>query len=120
MIEVIRFDIEPTYKSLAKVIVRYFDLMLYCELCVYKNESLWVRMPEIWTTPKSKKSFVSWVNQDKSDEFQKVILKKLFDMVGFTLSDALRIRKGFFKKKRMTLKKEKLILSEKKLQGVKP
>ena len=118
MIEVIRFDVEPTYKSLGKVIVRYFDLILYCELCVYKNESLWVRMPEIWLTKKHKKCFVSWVSKDKSDEFQKVILKKLFDMVGFTIQEALRIRKGFFKKKRMTLKKEKLILAEKKLQGI--
>ena len=115
MLEILKFEVNPSYSSIGDITIRYYDLMLFCELCVYKDEHLWIRMPEVWVNEKTKKNFNSWISKDTSKEFQKVILKKLFDMVGFTLEEALRIRKDFFKKKRMTLKIKKHILSKKKL-----
>lgn len=116
MLDVLSFEMKPTLDRIGVVIVSYYDLVILCDLCVYKDEKLWVRMPELWINKDTKKSFVSWKNKIISDEFQSQILKKVFDMVGITVEKAVKIRKDFFtRRKEMTEMKNKFTLNEKKL-----
>ncbi len=115
MIDVVKIIEKPTTTRLGIVHVKYYELVLCCEYCIYKEEKLWIRMPEVWLTTEVKKSYVYWMEKDKSAEFQMCVLKKLFDMINLTLDSAKKIRADFFKKrKQVTIKKEKISLSEKK------
>jgi hypothetical protein len=53
-------------------------------------------MPEVWLTPEIKRSYAWWETREESEEFQKIILKKVFDMVGLTLDQAIQMRKDFY------------------------
>ena len=58
MIEVVKAKLSPNETRIAEAHIKYFGLTLICDICLYKNESLWIRMPELWVTPESKKRFV--------------------------------------------------------------
>jgi hypothetical protein len=100
MIDVLKAEVKVNDTRIGIVDVMYYDLVVYCDICLYKNENLWIRMPEVWLTPERKKRFNSWPQKCKSDHFQNVVLKKVFDMIGLTLEIAIEKRKEFINKKR--------------------
>ena len=80
MIELLNFELRPDRTKIANVIVGYYELVLMCELVWnVKDEKFWIRMPEHWLTPKFKKHYCSWPNKNISDNFQKIVLNKIFD-----------------------------------------
>ncbi len=99
MIDIVEVKIRPSTSRLGIVIVKYYNLVLSCDLCLYKAEKLWIRMPEIWLQNSEKKRIVWWEEKNFSDDFQNLVLKKVFDMVGLTLENAIELRKDFFAKK---------------------
>ncbi len=99
MIDVKKIEIRPSSYRLGIVVIKYYDLVISCDLCVYKKEKLWLRMPEIWLSETDKKRFVWWEENSFSEEFQNIVLKKVFDMVGLTLEKAIEMRKDFFAKR---------------------
>lgn len=106
MTEVLHAEIGVTKTCLGTVFISHEGLVIYCEICIYKNERLWIRMPEIWTSPQNKKRMCYWANKEISDEKQKLILGKVFDMLGLDLAKGIELRKNYFttlqgKKKRI-------------------
>ena len=66
--------------ELAWVNVLYCGLFLYCDLVYYsKGKKAWIRMPERWVDSKNKIQYCAWPNPEISDEFQKEVLKKLYE-----------------------------------------
>ncbi len=79
-IEVEDFVVQVDRISIGKLIVRYGELSMRCQLVIYKKTNQpWIRMPEIWTSPERKMQFCFWPTKVLSDDFQKIVLKKLFD-----------------------------------------
>ncbi len=116
MIEVLKIDMKTTKTRLGVVYIKYYNLVVCCDICIYKNENLWLRMPEIWLTPTIKRSFVFWESKQDSKDFQKDVLNKLFDMVGLTLESAMQMRAAFFaKRKEMTNNRKEITFDKKKL-----
>ena len=111
MIDVLKVDIKPTNFRMGAILVKYYDSMICCDLCLYKDEKFWVRMPEVWLSKTFKRQFIFWETKEKSDEFQKEVLKKVFDMVPLTLESAIQMRTDFFaERNKMTLNKKKITL----------
>lgn len=101
MIDVKSAEIAPNKFRIGYVIVMYHDLRLRCEICLYKDIKLWIRMPEIWLNDAIKKRYVFWDETEKSDEFQKIILKKVFDLIGLTVESAIKIRNEYQEKRKL-------------------
>ncbi len=79
-VDVLDFDLHPCKTKLACVLVKYGELVLRCELVYHVGKQKpWVRMPEIWRTKTYKHKFAYWPSKELSDDFQKVVLKKIFD-----------------------------------------
>jgi len=117
MYEVIRAEYRPNTRRIASVLVKYYDLVMNCDICLYKNERLWVRMPEVWLTADQKVRFAYWDGKEKSDEFQDYVLKKLFDMLGLDLAMAQKLKnEAYANKKRMTRLNKTLTLDKKQPQ----
>lgn len=113
MIEVFNINLSPDWNRLGTLCVRYYDLAFCCQICVYKYEKLYIRMPEIWVNRETKKQFMWWPTKDESVKFQEMVLKKVFDMVGLTLETAVQMKKDFFaSQKQMTNKRKEITLSE--------
>lgn len=98
MIQVVKFTLSPSKKRIALVHVKYHDITLCCEVVIYKRQKMWIRLPEFWVKDTEKWRFVYFSNLDRSNEFQEIVLKKIFEMVGFDLSSALIAHDNFFKK----------------------
>lgn len=114
MLEVLNVEIKVNQCRLGNVYVRYHDLLIACEVCLYKEEKLWIRMPEVWITKEQKKPYVRWVDKKNSDKFQELILSKVFDMVGLTLEDAIKMKNEFnSKRKSLTTGKNKITFDKK-------
>lgn len=112
MIEVVNVNIQACAFRMGCVLVKYHELLICCDLCLYKDQNFWIRMPETWVSNKTKRQFVFWDNLEKSDDFQKEVLKKVFDVIPLTLESAIKMRKDFFaEKKKMTLKKKQTTLT---------
>lgn len=91
---------------IAEVLVNFNGIGIFLDICLYKDEKLWVRMPEIWLTKTIKRRFCFWFNKEDSDKCQKIILNKVFDMLELDLSRAIEERKRFFKKKQVDRRKK--------------
>ena len=104
MFEVLDIKEDVTHTRVGTVNVRYYDLIISCDICVYKREKLWVRMPEIWIKKDKKISFNRWISREKSDEFQEIVLKKVFDVVGWDLKKCIDLMS---KKKQLTKPRKK-------------
>jgi UV DNA damage repair endonuclease len=116
MYEVLKADLRPNTRRIASVLVKYYDLVMNCDICIYKNEKLWVRMPEVWMTPDLKVRFAYWDGKEKSEEFQDYVLKKVFDMIGLDIEMAVKLKtEAFAKKKRMTRLNKTVTLTEQKI-----
>lgn len=96
MIDIVKIEMKATSTRLGIVFVKYYDAVISCDICIYKDKNLWIRMPEIWLSKNVKRAFVFWEEKEKSDEFQNKVLKKVFDMIGLTLEKAIEMRKEFF------------------------
>lgn len=85
-IEVLDFEQHPCKIKLGCVLVQYGDLVLRCELVYHVGtRKAWIRMPEIWRTKTYKHKFAYWPSKELSEEFQKVVLNKLFDKYDLNL-----------------------------------
>ena len=98
MLKIEKFTPKPQGNRAAKVLVRYHALIIRCELMVFKKESLWIKMPEIWETSEKKKQFCFWPAKPISDGFQHQVLQLLKDEHGVDLQQALCILQGAKKK----------------------
>lgn len=96
MYDVVNIDMKCTDLRIGVVNIRNNKMVVSCDICVYKREKLWIRMPEVWLDPRTKRRFNWFENTQDSEEFQKIVLKKVFDMIGLTLDQAIQMRKDFF------------------------
>lgn len=114
MLEVINAEISVTKKRLGTVLINHEGLIVSCEICVYKDEKLWIRMPEFWTREGNKIQKAWWESKEISDEKQVIILNKVFAMLDLNLEKALELRKNFFTtRKELTKQENKLTLQRK-------
>lgn len=100
MITIENIDIRPNKLRLATMLIKYYDILIKCDLVLFRKEKLWVRMPEVWITKEHKMRFVEWESKNKSDEFQESLLNKVFEMVGLDLEKAIELSQEFKKKKK--------------------
>ena len=100
MIELINFEISPTKKRVGSAIVKYYDLYIFCDVCVYKREKLWIKMPEFWFTETKKTRFVYWGNQKRSDEFQNQVLQLILEKHGFDILKGIEEMKNEFSRRK--------------------
>ncbi len=100
MLEVLRVIIRPGPRRIACVHVKYHDIILMCDLCIYKNEKLWIRMPEHWATPTLKVSSAHWEDKAISDTFQMMVLDMIKKQMGFDLKAAIKIKQEWLSKKK--------------------
>ncbi len=63
---------------------------------MYKENHLWIRMPEVWEKGVTKKRFCFWESQQQSDECQKIILGKVFDLIGLDISKAIQLKRQYY------------------------
>ena len=114
MLEVLSAEISVTKKRLGTVVINHEGLIVYCEICVYKDEKLWIRMPEYWTCKGNKIHLACWESKEISDEKQVIILNKVFAMLDLNLEKALELRKNFFTtRKELTKQENKFTLQRK-------
>lgn len=114
MTQVLHAELAPTNRRVGIVVINHEGLTVCCEICVYKYEKLWIRMPEFWVNPTTKKRLVYWDSQQLSDEKQVFILKKVFDMLEWDLDTAVKIKRDFFnQRKELTKQENKLTLNQK-------
>lgn len=99
MLKIEKFTPNPTGNSVGRILIRYHALIMRCELMVWKKESLWIKMPEVWVTPEKKKQFCFWPAKPISDGFQFQVLQLLKDEHGVDLKQALCILQNAKKKK---------------------
>ncbi len=79
-VEILEFKRHPVGNKIGSLLVKYHDLFIKCHLMFYsKTKAVWVRMPELWASPEKKVRFCFWNDKGISDEFQKIVLNKLFD-----------------------------------------
>lgn len=91
-IEIVDFEIFPSKTSLGNILIQYEKLMLRCELVYHAGEKkAWIRMPEIWRSSTYKHKFAYWPTKEDSDEFQKVVLEKIFSNYDLSLNSLAEI-----------------------------
>lgn len=91
---------------IAEVLVNFHGLGLYLDVCLYKDEKLWVRMPEIWIKRTDKRRFAFWFSREDSDKCQEIILNKVFDMLELNVDKAIAERKRFFDQRKKLTEEE--------------
>jgi len=109
MFDVVYAQISPSRFRLGTAMVAYHDIRILCDICLYKDTKLWIRMPEIWLENSVKKQLVFWDDKQKSDEFQKIILSKIFDLIGLTLESAISMKNEYMNKKMASQSEENKI-----------
>lgn len=79
-IEILDFEMHPCKTKLAYVLVQYEKMVFRCEIVYHiGSRKAWVMMPEIWKTKTKELKYAWWCTKEDSDEFQKVVLNKIFD-----------------------------------------
>ena|SRR5687768_5132492 len=99
MLEVTEIEIKPSINRLGFLKLKYYELVIKCDICLYKENKLWIRMPEMWIDDR-KKRFVCWESQEISDEKQEIILNKVFDLVGLDLPKAVELKRNWCNSKK--------------------
>lgn len=62
------------------VFIRYHELIIRGELVFHpKDRKAWVRMPEKWVNQEKKLHLCYWPTKEISDNFQKEVLRLIFD-----------------------------------------
>lgn len=114
MTEVLDAQISVTKKRIGTLLLNHEGLIVSCEICVYKDEKLWIRMPEIWTHKETKCRLAFWESKELSDQKQEIILNKVFAMLDLNLEKAIELRKNFFTtRKELTKQENKFTLQRK-------
>jgi len=91
-VDVLEMKIVPDKTKIAELKIRYHEMEMYCDLVLYtKRDKVWVRMPEIWRNRDIKTCFCRWPTREISDEFQKEVLKKIFDKYDLDLDKVKEI-----------------------------
>lgn len=93
-IEILDYEEHPCKTKLACILVQYEQLVLKCELVFHVNsQTPWIRMPEVWRTKTYKHKFAYWPTKELSDEFQKIVLNKLFDKYDLNLEKVAQLHR---------------------------
>lgn len=99
-VEVVNYIFKPGPTKLAILTIKYHELLMKCELVYFPSENkVWVRMPELWLNPHKKFSCAWWPRKAFSDEFQKVVLNKIFDKYDLSVEKVAEMHKSNIKKK---------------------
>jgi hypothetical protein len=101
MLEIYDVVLHADDNRIGRVNVSYHELEILCDICVYKQERLWIRFPERWMKDK-KIRLVHWKEKEISDQYQQIILNKVFEMVGLDLEKGLELKKNHLAKKKKT------------------
>lgn len=91
MIKIISWHLEPTAKRIGKLIIQYHNLLIPCELVLFKKkneEKLWIRMPETWFNHSQRTRHCYWINDIESQKFQQEVLSMMQSDYNFGLSQA--------------------------------
>jgi hypothetical protein len=97
---IVEFKINPCEKKIGTILIDYHGLMIRCQLAYYsKGKNIWVRLPEKWIKPDQKLSYCFWPSKEKSDEFQKEVINKIFDMYDLTFEKVVEIHMEACKKR---------------------
>ena len=99
MIEIVDCGISVDITRIGFVMVKYNDLIISCDICVYKQQKIWIRLPEMWISETQKRRFLYWPSEEKSNDFQKEVLSKLEDLLGLNLPVAKRILSDWHRKR---------------------
>lgn len=94
---VLSFDVKPNIKRIGILFVRYDELILRCELVLFKKQKLWVRMPEI-RIKKELNRFAEWQTKNRSDKFQEKTIKEIEEKFHFNLEKAISVHQNFSEK----------------------
>lgn len=110
-INVVEAKMSVSKFRIAEVLINYHGLGLFLDVCLYKNEKLWVKMPEIWLNKTSKRRFCFWFTKEDSDKCQEIILNKVFDMLELDVEKAIAERQRYFEqRKKLTEEKNNITL----------
>lgn len=106
-IEIMNFHQKACKKKIGCVVIRYHELYLKCDLVYHaKHDKAWIRMPEVWVTKMKKLSYCFWPSKEISDNFQKEVLKKIFDIYNLDVEKIKNIHfQQISKRTRQDLKK---------------
>ena len=99
MLQVMHVEIKPNDSRLGIVNLKYHDLWIKCDICLWKDQKLWIRFPETWSRG-VKLRHCYWESKEISDKHQQLVLKKVFDMIGLDLEQALILKKAFYNHKK--------------------
>jgi hypothetical protein len=108
MLHVMKYELKPTYTRIGYITVRYYDIIIRCSVCVFKNERIFIRMPEMFLKTK-KFPFVAWISKEKSDKFQEEMLRYLKVNAGLDLPKAVKLKAQGQKKNKLGDKNKKSI-----------
>lgn len=93
-VEVLDFQINPCKVKVGFALIRYCEMHIRCDLVYFKKgHRVWMRMPERWLNNDTKLSYCFWPTREKSDEFQKEVLKLIFDKYDLDLEKVANIHK---------------------------
>jgi Holliday junction resolvase RusA-like endonuclease len=108
MIKIIKLGIEPKPFRIGWVNVQYHDIVIRCSICVFKEEKIYIRMPEMFVKDE-KLPYVFWQSKKDSDNFQKEVLKALKLSIGLDLKKAVELKREGHEKKKEGDKNKKSI-----------
>jgi hypothetical protein len=92
-LEILDFEVHLSKTKLGCILIQYEDLILRCELVYHVGEQkAWIRMPEMWFCTDFKKKFAYWPTKEKSDEFQKIALEKLYAKYDLDLNKVAQLQ----------------------------
>jgi hypothetical protein len=93
-VDILLFQLKPARNRIGYVNLRYYDLLIKCDLVYYaKEHKVWIRMPEKWILPTQKTCFCSWINKKISDEFQKNVISKIFAKFDLNVEKIAKLHK---------------------------
>lgn len=93
-IEILDYEEHLSKTKLGCLLVLYEKMVIRCELVFHVNsQKPWIRMPEIWATKTFKKKYAYWPTKEDSDEFQKIVLNKLFDKYDLNLDKVAQLHR---------------------------
>lgn len=99
MLEIFDVVMKTNDTRLGHLKVRYYDLFVRCDICMYKEEKLYIRFPEYWVIG-NKFRYVYWDGRETSDKYQKIILDKLLELIGLDFDKALELKRKYWSEKK--------------------
>ena len=94
MIKISKLGIKPCAYRIGWVNVQYHEVTMRCNICLYKKEKLYIRMPEVYIK-NEKFPFVFWESPKVSANFQKEVLKLLKVSIGLDVAKAVKLKEDW-------------------------